>query len=72
MLLPHAAEGDRGACLSRRLSCNGKAPGPFPSPVALEKSELSKGELWPGWKSGVGISQGEVSIEEIKREEDCS
>lgn len=72
LLLPRATEDDGGAYLSQVLSCDGKAPGPFPSLAAPEKYELSRGELWPGSKSGVGISQGEICIEEIKREEDCS
>lgn len=51
---------------------NGKAQGPFPSLVAQEKHKLSRRKLWPGWKSGVGISQDEINIEEIERDEDCS
>lgn len=71
-ILPHAADDDGGACLSQGLLCNGKAPDPFPSFIALEKYELSRRELRLGWKSRVGTTQGEISSEEIKREEDCS
>lgn len=41
LLLPHATDGDGGACFSKGLSCDGKAPDPFLSLVPLEKYELN-------------------------------
>lgn len=72
LLLSHATDGDGGACLTQGLSCNGKAPDPFLCLIPLEQDGLNRTGLQPGWKSRIGISQGEISIEDFKREEDWS